>query len=72
MFCDKTRIMMKAIPWVWWDAGMGPLIYTGLTVTGQTRERRRQGCEFHREGTAGGNQKMSSYDVQNDGDKAMR
>lgn len=71
MFCDKTRIMKKATPWVW-DAGMGPLIYTGLMVTGQTRERRRQGCEFHREGTAGGNQKMSGYDVQSDGDEVMR
>lgn len=39
-------------PWVWWDPGEGPLIHTGLTLIGQTRERRRQGCVFQIEGAA--------------------
>lgn len=34
----KLACSVKATPWVWWVAGMGPLIYTGLTVTGDQRE----------------------------------
>lgn len=69
-------------PWVWWDPGEGPLIHTGLTLMGQTRERRRQGCVFQIEGAAhheadrkrAGHipEAESGCCVRSDGDEAMK